>query len=565
MGVRGLLRPGGYNDAILLLVNGHTYNDDIYGQAFLGTEFGIDMEAIERIEVVRGPSSALYGGNAMFAVVNVVTSPGQELPGLRPLVETGSYGRKRAQISLGHVFGNGLDIMASGSVLDLDGHSDLYFPEYNSPETNNGVAHDADGERALNFFFSARYADFFLQGGVNRREKHVPTGAFSTTFNDPGTETIDGRHFAELHYTREATANVMLAARAYYDGYRYRGTYIYGSGSDREENEDYGTSHWLGAEISGEWQLARHTLTVGGEYSYHPVVEQTSFIIGGADFLDDRRSFSNWGIYAQDDWRVFRDLNIVAGVRVDQHYHCDPQLTPRLAAIWRVHPGTVLKLLVGKAFRQPSMYERYYTSPGVGTIAGPRLLPEKMKAYEAVLEQQLWQVWAAVSLYQYELFHLIDQVPVDADGETLLQFQNGRPIRAHGAELELRIPLPYGLIARGSYSIQETRMAGGQLLANSPKHLGNLSLRFRLPPTVEGGAELQLVGPRETLARRQVGTQAVGNLTLNWHSPLRGLDLDIGLYNIFNQHYADPGGIEHLQDEIPQDGFTFRVSVHYGW
>jgi len=163
MGVRGLLRPGGYNDAILLLVNGHTYNDDIYGQAFLGTEFGIDMEAIERIEVVRGPSSALYGGNAMFAVVNVVTASGQELPGIRPLVETGSYGRKRAQISFGHVFANGLDLMASGSVLDIDGHSDLFFPEYNSPETNNGVAHDADGDRALNFFFSAHYADFFYK------------------------------------------------------------------------------------------------------------------------------------------------------------------------------------------------------------------------------------------------------------------------------------------------------------------------------------------------------------------------------------------------------------------
>ena len=62
------------------------------------------MEAIERIEVVHGPASALYGGNALFAVVNVVTTSAQDLPGIRPLVETGSFGRKRGQLSIGHQF-----------------------------------------------------------------------------------------------------------------------------------------------------------------------------------------------------------------------------------------------------------------------------------------------------------------------------------------------------------------------------------------------------------------------------------------------------------------------------
>src|SRR2546427_6168404 len=76
VGVNGFLRPGDYNDRILLLVNGHTYNDDIFQQAFVDATFGVPMEAIERIEVVRGPGSALYGGNAMFAVINVVTSSG---------------------------------------------------------------------------------------------------------------------------------------------------------------------------------------------------------------------------------------------------------------------------------------------------------------------------------------------------------------------------------------------------------------------------------------------------------------------------------------------------------
>ena len=175
IGVRGFLRPGDYDDRILLLVNGHTYNDDIYGSASVGNDFGIDLEAVERIEVIRGPGSALYGGNALFAVINVVTVTGAEVPGVRALVETGSFARKRGQISVGHVFDSGLDVFASGSVLDIDGNASLLYPQFDTPENNNGVARDADGERAFNFFMNAHYGNFSLQGGANSREKHVPT------------------------------------------------------------------------------------------------------------------------------------------------------------------------------------------------------------------------------------------------------------------------------------------------------------------------------------------------------------------------------------------------------
>jgi iron complex outermembrane receptor protein len=146
IGVRGFLRPGDYNDRILLLVNGHAYNDDVYQTAHLGYDFGIDLEAVERIEVIRGPGAALYGGNALFAVVNVVTLNAKDAPGVRPLVETGSFGRKRGQVSVGHTFAGGPEVFASGSVLDVNGPEELFYPPYDRPQTNFGVARNADGE-----------------------------------------------------------------------------------------------------------------------------------------------------------------------------------------------------------------------------------------------------------------------------------------------------------------------------------------------------------------------------------------------------------------------------------
>ena len=76
VGVRGFGRPSDYNNRVLVLVNGHRFNDNVYDQALIGTEFPIDLALVERIEIIRGPGSALYGSSAFFAVINIVLRRG---------------------------------------------------------------------------------------------------------------------------------------------------------------------------------------------------------------------------------------------------------------------------------------------------------------------------------------------------------------------------------------------------------------------------------------------------------------------------------------------------------
>ena len=73
IGTRGFGKPGDYNSRILLLINGHRVNDNIFGQAEIGAEFGLDPATFERVEVIHGPASSIYGDSAFFAVVNVIT------------------------------------------------------------------------------------------------------------------------------------------------------------------------------------------------------------------------------------------------------------------------------------------------------------------------------------------------------------------------------------------------------------------------------------------------------------------------------------------------------------
>jgi len=571
IGVRGFLRPNDFNDRILLLVNGQTYNNDLYQQAYLGQDFGIDLEAVDHIEVIRGPGSALYGGNAFFAVVNVVTTTGHGTPGIQSLVETGSFSRKRGQASVGHVTEGGTDVFASGSVLDVDGAEKLFYPAYDQPATNNGIARDADAERALKFFTSARQGGLSFQGGTSWREKHIPTGAFDTTFNDPGTKTTDARHFAEVLYEAPPIARADVTARLFYDGAQYRGTYVYGAGPTRLKNQDLGTSHWVGTEVEARREVfTGNALTTGTEYTYHPHATQRNFDLPtGRRYLDDSRSFATLGFYLHDEWQLLPRLTLVGGARYDRYYGRLQQVSPRLGAIWTADQRTTIKLLYGRAFRPPNLYEQYYGYPsaGVQSLPSPRLDAERITTYEAILERRLGALaQGTLAVYRYDIEDLIERVERQRPfGAATLQYRNIGSATANGAETEVHVPLPRGIVARAAYSIQEARDEDGHLLSNSPKHLGNVGVSVPIAPGLEAGAELLVVGPRHNLVGRRLEAARVLDLNLVYDTPIDSLRLSAGLYNLFDHSYPDPAGVEHRQDRIPQDGFTFRVQLRYAF
>ena len=172
IGTRGFAKPGDYNSRILLLVNGHRVNDNIFGQAEIGAEFGIDPAMFERVEIIRGPASSLYGDSAFFAVVNVITRSGASLGGASVAVEAGTLGTRLARASAGHRFANGVDVAVSGTYEQSDGVERLYFPAFDAPATNNGVAEGLDGERLGQF-----YGRLTLQGlHLHRRLRTAAAG-----------------------------------------------------------------------------------------------------------------------------------------------------------------------------------------------------------------------------------------------------------------------------------------------------------------------------------------------------------------------------------------------------
>ena len=202
LGVNGFGRPGDYNSRVLVLVDGNRINDDVYGEALIGTEFPVDVDLIDRIEVIRGPNSSLYVASAFLGVINIITKRTQSARHLTASGELASYGTFKTRLTYGRRFTNGLQTLLSGTYYDSQGHDQLYFKEFDSPLTNHGIAQNADGDRSRQLFANLSYGNFTVHAVYGSRDKQIPTGSFGTVFNDSRTQTVDAEGWLDVRYEK---------------------------------------------------------------------------------------------------------------------------------------------------------------------------------------------------------------------------------------------------------------------------------------------------------------------------------------------------------------------------
>jgi outer membrane cobalamin receptor len=569
LGVRGFSRPGDYNARVLLQVDGHRLNDNVFGSALIGTEFPLDVDLIERIEIIRGPSSALYGTNAFFAVINVITRRGTLEKGLEASGTLGSFDALEGRATYSRRFSAGPELLVSATGSHIEGQQALFFPEFDDPATNNGIAERADSDQFTKLFARVSAGNLTLQALYGTRDKTIPTASFGTVFDDPRSRTIETLGFLDMQYTRKLRAQWELASRLSYDRYGYDGDYVYGSAEEsaasRVINKDFARGNSWGAEIKASRRVARiQRVALGAEYRDNFRQDQYNYDLQPFfQYLDDRRNSQNWALYAQDEIALHPKLLLNLGVRHDRYDSFGGTTNPRLALIYYPRKSTTLKVLYGEAFRAPNAYELYWWQSDVAK-ANPRLQPETNQTGEVVIEHYLDSRFriAATSFY-YHINDLITQQTDPADG--LLVYNNIDEINARGVELEAEAKWPRGLQSRVSYTLQHSvNEMTGESLTNSPGHLVQFNLMM---PLFKGGGsagvEFEYVGPRKTLTGHSVGGVFLPNITLVSRRLSRNLELSASIYNVTNATYRDPGSEEHRQDAIVQDGRNFRVRLTY--
>jgi outer membrane receptor for ferrienterochelin and colicins len=567
LGMRGFNRPGDYGSRILLLIDGHRVNDNIFDSTFNGTDFPLDLDLIDRIEVIRGPNTSLYVASAFLGVINVITKSRHKVGGPEVSTEAGSFGSYKGRVSYGETF-NGLEMLLSGSYYTRQGPHRLYFPEFDTPDTNHGVAVNADDDQSQQLFGNFLYRNFRLQALYGSREKGIPTASYDTNFNDPRTRSTDIRSYLDLQYDRKLSAVTDFMGRLYLDQYEYHGVnaYVEPVSNSSYLNEDLSRGKWAGAEMSVSRKvLEKHRFSAGSEFRRNYLQDGSNYdLYPYVLYSESRNNSTIVALYSQGEIELRSNLLLNLGMHYDHYSTFGGTLNPRAGLIYNPSPKTTLKFLYAQAFRPPNDYELYYASST--NLPNPGLRAETAKTTGVVLEQYLGRATRfTAGGYYYPLRQLIGQEIEPVSGK--MMFQNRGSVDMQGVEFELANTWSCGLEASVQYSYQDVKhLHDATAPANVPKHLGGFKLSVPLlGKKLFASADVNYVSGRRTLAGNYVPGYFLPNFTLFSQNRKQHWKISASIYNAFNSVYGDPGAPEHRQNIIWQDGRTFRLKATYSF
>ena len=447
VGARGILLPNDQGDHFLMLVDGHAVNEPLYGTARFERGAGIPIELVDRIEVILGPGSVLYGSNAMLGVINVITKKAKDFKGARVVAETEVAKSYRVAGGFGYQF----DLFGAPSELTvmLEGYHQkgptfTFGPQNTGLDAASGqpVRYSKDapgtgiwGGRATDSYYSTVPAiqARFVRGGLeisfhaSSYTRATPYfNAFTryeANFNEPLQYERDRSLWMDAKYTKILSPVVSLTTRLYGDTFDYlrqgidsrAGGCLY-VGTTTCDNQHRGASRWAGLELQTSFDWLRDAslvsllgIDVRTAFAGHKV-DQKDFDTG--KYLRDSDSVidahdQTLGAYLQTAWRPSKLVEMNAGARLDAGRVYRPVASPRAAIT--VHPwkGGAVKLIYAEAFRAPTWYER--ASYSANEILARDLQPERVRSIEASVEQRIGAQRLFFGVFRSQWTNLIEQ------------------------------------------------------------------------------------------------------------------------------------------------------------
>lgn len=398
MGTRGVGSVDDPNTRILILLNGHALNSPSGGVfSNVGEDLGVPVELVDRIEVVRGPASCLYGNNAFQALVNVVTvdAAGTAASNIEAAVTAGTGG-------LGEIWTHGvLEAWGIKTGLMLSGFQRTGTSREYPQLADHSLPADLDREERQSALLRVQGAEWSLEGLVVSRTQHVASAPFGSLIGQPASyrnRRLGGEFrweptLGDIHWTLRLYGDrSSFTSEGIHDPGRTGGL----SGKTVQDNPDYG----LGGEIQGRIQLFQSLgLTFGTEQSRHHF-DGLSIGNNTFDFIKTKIGYDIGNSYLETQWRPINSWTFVAGLQLatwkaryaenvtpesasETERDNISRVTPRLAIVWGPVDGHVIKFIYGQGFRLPTLMERYFTNFST-IVSNPTLQPEVMDNIQGI-------------------------------------------------------------------------------------------------------------------------------------------------------------------------------------
>ena len=568
-----------FNPQVLMMINGIPINNLLAGDRSQ-VWGGMPVAAIARIEVIRGPGSAIYGADAFAGVINIHTKSRQDIEGLEAGIRLGSFGRRDSWITAGGEW-SGWEIGFFLEKHQTDGHAEEIDSDAQSlidarDGTSASLAPGPTSNSRDNYDLRLDISrdNWRLRSGLQRR-RDQGSGAGLAQALDPSNRWASDRKSMDLSWTNPYfTDTLALSAQLSYlntsveidDDQWARlypsGTTLFGPPlpdgmiGNPETFERY-TRLELSATYSGlEQHLLR--LGVGGfvsdlykakqskNWGIHPVTG--NFVVPTTanseifDVSDTPLVFITEGerhnshLYLQDIWSFANDWELTAGVRYDSYSDFGTTVNPRAALVWSSRYNLTTKLLYGRAFRAPSWAELHTQNNAVVT-GNPDLAPETIESLELAFDYRPTDTLQLdISLYHYDWDDIIEY-----GSDTVAQNQ-GRQT-GYGLELAADWRLSPELQLKGSYARQRSTDVGmDEDPGNAPKQQLSMGIDWTVNSLLRFNSQINHVGERKRVEgdnRDPMEAYTTVDFTLR-HTLTEALAWALSVHNLFDAEIREP-------------------------
>ncbi len=561
LGFRGINILGDFNTRILILVDGATVNE-AWG-SFAGISFGslVSIDDIARIEVIRGPVSSVYGTNAFFGIINIVTKSANE--SAHEYVRTSINSIAGSVTTAGFARGD-LKQQIRGSVQFADRIGETStVPGIGDP----GTQLKGDGSLTYAASLAGTYNGTFAQIRAFHYRRDSPFAPYNgdPTASSPYQED-NSQVLAEGGHTFELDKKTTMVVRGYANLYEF---YDHIVQYQLPPFDDYGTAKTFGAEVRARRELLDNNklgVTFGGEAS-ESITESHSF-----QYFDPGvtvpKNFNIEGVYAEVDGQPNKYIGFTGGVRYDRNSVIDNRLSPRAALFISQPEQYGLKLLYAEGFRNPSAYEAFFHDD-VSFAAPDHLHSETIRSFEGVL----W--WKPIpglstrfSAFYWDARDIVEQEP-DADNPNLLQFQNVGRIVSQGFEVEASYRNSAGWYGFGGGAYSDVGVSEDPTMpvvfgnfVNAPRitAAGGISTPL-IGGVVHASAEVTYISPRATRPEGDgIDSPAWTGVNLTLYAPaVAGFDVTAGVRNLIGTRDMMPAPGDYDRQASPNDVVVSRI------
>ncbi|MCL6264656.1 TonB-dependent receptor [Craterilacuibacter sp. RT1T] len=542
-----------WNSRLLLMIDGHRMNDGLFDQALLSYDSIVDLQTVERIEFIKGPGAAMYGGNALFGVVNVITKRGKAVDGAE-LWARGSRGEGSAGGLAGGVLPGGQQWLFSASreqqprlstqVLgNVQPGLGLFDNHYSAGQSKDSLFAKLDG---ANYSLVAAASRWQLDvARLQRPHFAMPEHALNAT-QEGEQYLLGGQGRWALGEQTELTALFNVARhRIRMD---QRGGFLHPAAPQMRASMRDGNT-WNGAELRLTSEAFAGQRWVGGlEWRKdHPRARHEQWVVSDGFQLETsgQGGRSSIGVYVQDELTLADNWLLTLGGRVDKVSHYGAQASPRAALIYTPSASTTVKLMHGEAFRSPNQYEyddTFLVNGNPGPYAGQRPGLEKASNDELLIEYRSGFFSGTASVYHSRIRDMITFLPLWED-PSQWHTENLGPVTTRGVELSATWRDPQGAGAYASVSQQRSRDQAGRWPGNTAEWTASAGVDARwFGKRLEAALEWQAMSARRTMdqtAPRLPG-YCVANLNVLARPWSKQIELNLQVLNLFDRDFLLP-------------------------